>query len=104
MRAPTPARQNGRHNEEREKRKNRKPNKKTNADIIEDAKEVADAINNIGVRPLVVSSNTVGVGPSNNESNHAKVESDRPGPEPSWFQKQQAFQPSRSYSKKKDET
>jgi len=98
-----PTRQQGRYNRSKDERKNQhKPNRKTNADEIEDAAAIKDvkSLNvydaagvlvkvvelPVKVEPLVVPKTTV-------ESERPKV--------PSWFQTQQAFAPSRSYSKKK---
>lgn len=103
-RATPPSRTQGRANPEREKRKNRKPNRKTLADQHEDERDIKDAkhVDSSNGIPISTRNNSTVDIPTDVGTNHSKVEANRPKV-PSWFQRQEGMQPSRSYSAKKTE-
>jgi len=103
MTQSSPTRQQGRHNQSKDDRKNRhKPNKRSNADEIEDAATIKDvkSLNVYDAAGVLVK--VVEIPVKVDVVPKTTVESERPKA-PSWFQTQQAFAPSRSYSKKKDD-
>lgn len=112
---PTGTRQQGKFNESKDKRKNRNLNKKANADVIEDAADIRNAksVNRYDEAGVLIKNGNVCTGTRSNlldggdnlpiiSESQQTVEAARPR-EPSWFQKSQAFAPSRSYLKKTDE-
>jgi hypothetical protein len=125
-RSPSSSRQSGRYSEEKDRKSNRKPNRKTYKDrdeLDEEARDtqrlerVLESSLPLG-RPdgyeqhAVQPSGPIQNQPDNRDSTppkssgsagHNKVLAERPEPKPSWFQKQEAFAPSRSYITKKKE-
>ena len=102
-RSPSGARQSGKHNAENEKRSNRKPNKKTKLDIIDIDNELKQIENGIMsssyiLEPAPEPSRILK--PRDQLSNVERVKVDRPKLPPSWYERQVAFTPSKSYVSK----
>ena len=100
---PTGRVQQGRANPSKEKRKS---NRRQKRDIHEENNEIldlkrTDSVCDDNVRNRVSASANPVVDSSPIIPAHVKVEAERPR-EPSWFLKQQAMTPGRSYLKKKD--
>ncbi len=100
---PTGRVQQGKHNPSKEKRKANKKHRKDELEIDNEILDLkrTDSVCDDNVRNRVSASANPVVDSSPIIPAHVKVEAERPR-EPSWFLKQQAMTPGRSYLKKKD--